>query len=107
DPGERLVDVHRVQERLVVAVLELVSCDQESIRIFLDLVCDLAGGKSVERRLPDELAVVLVLTGEGNDRRVRAPTLREIGADGVEVLDGPLDAPGHNHRPGLAPDLLE
>ena len=42
DAGERLVDVHRVQQRLVVAGLEFVGADQEAIRVFLDLVGDLA-----------------------------------------------------------------
>jgi hypothetical protein len=37
DAGERLVHVHRVQQRLVVAGLELVGADQKAVRIGLDL----------------------------------------------------------------------
>jgi hypothetical protein len=37
DAGERLVHVHRVQQRLVVAGLELVGADQEAVRVFLIL----------------------------------------------------------------------
>ncbi len=51
DAGERLVHVHRVQQRLVVAGLELVGADQEAIRVFLNLVGDLAAREAVERRL--------------------------------------------------------
>ena len=31
----------------------------------------------------------------------------EVVADGVEVLDRPLDAAGHHHRPRLAADLVQ
>ena len=37
DARERLVHVHRVQQRLVVAGLELVGADQEAVRVGLDL----------------------------------------------------------------------
>ena len=42
DAGERLVHVHRVQQRLVIASLEFVGADQEAVRVLLDLVGDLA-----------------------------------------------------------------
>ena len=45
DAGQRLVHVHRVQQRLVVAGLELVGADQEAVRVLLNLVGDLARGK--------------------------------------------------------------
>ena len=51
DARERLVHVHRVQQRLVVAGLELVGADQEAVRVFLNLVGDVAARKAVERRL--------------------------------------------------------
>ncbi len=35
--GESLVDLHRVQEGLVVAGLEFVGADEESVRVFLNL----------------------------------------------------------------------
>ena len=42
DAGERLVHIHGVQQRLVVAGLELVGADQKAIRVFLDPVGDFA-----------------------------------------------------------------
>ena len=105
DARERLVHVHRVQQRLVVAGLELVGADQEAVRVGLDLVGDVAAWKAVERRLADLRAAVLVLAGEGDDRLIRALALREIRLEGVEVLDGPLDAARHHHRPRLSADL--
>ena len=49
DAGERLVHIHRVQQRLVVAGLKFVGADQKAIRILLNLVRDVAAGKAVER----------------------------------------------------------
>ena len=51
DAGQRLVHVHRVQQRLVVAGLELVGADQEAVRVFLNLVGDVAAREPVQRRL--------------------------------------------------------
>ena len=107
DARQRLVHVHRVQQRLVVAGLELVGADQEAVRVLLDLVGDLARRKAVERRLGHLRAAVLVLAREGDDGLVRALALRQVVADGVEVLDGPLDAAGHHHRPRLPADLVQ
>ena len=78
DARERLVHVHRVQQRLVVAGLELVGADQEAVRVVLDLVGDVAARKAVERRLGDLRAAVLVLAGEGDDGLVRALALRQV-----------------------------
>ena len=105
DARERLVDIHRVQQRLVVAGLELVGADQEAVRVVLDLVGDIAARKAVERRLAHLGAAVFVLAGERDDGLIRALALREIRLEGVEVLDGPLDAARHHHGPRLSADL--
>ena len=107
DAREHLVHVHRVQQRLVVAGLELVGADQEAIRVLLDLVGDLARRKAVQRRLGHLRAAVLVLAGERDDGLVGALALAEVVADGVEVLDRALDAARHDHRPRLAADLVQ
>ena len=80
DARERLVHVHRVQQRLVVAGLELVGADQEAVRVLLDLVGDVAARKAVERGLGDLRAAVLMLAGEGDDGLVRALALRQVVA---------------------------
>ena len=74
-PDQRLVHVHRVQQRLVVAGLELVGADQEAVRTLLDRVGDLAGRKAVQRRLGHLLAAELGLAGEGHDGPVLALAL--------------------------------
>ena len=51
DAGKHLVHIHRVQQRFVVAGLELVGADQEAIRVFLNLVGDVVAGESVQLRL--------------------------------------------------------
>ena len=48
DARERLVDIHRVQQRLVVAGLELVGADQEPVGVLLDLIGDVLRWKPVE-----------------------------------------------------------
>ena len=62
DAGQRLVDVHGVQQRLVVAGLELVGDDQEPIGVLLNLLGDGVRREPVEGRLGDRAAVVLVLS---------------------------------------------
>ena len=80
DAGERLVHIHRVQQRLVVAGLELVGADQEAVRVFLNLVGDVAAREAVERSLGDLRAAVFVLAGERDDGLVRALAFAEIVA---------------------------
>ena len=46
-PGKWLVDVHGVEERFVVARLELVGAHKKPIRVFLNLVGDLPARKIV------------------------------------------------------------
>ncbi len=46
-----------------------------------------------------------MLAGEGDDGLVGALALGEIRLEGVEILDGPLDAAGDHHGPRLAADL--
>ena len=96
-----------MQQRLVVAGLELVGADQEAVRVLLNLVGDLARREAVERGLGDLRAAVLVLAREGDDGLVAALALGQVVADGVEVLDGALDAARHHHRPRLAADLVQ
>jgi hypothetical protein len=67
-----------VQQRFVVAGLELVRADQEAIRVFLNLVGDFTAGESVELRLADLLALVFRLTGEGDDGLVRALAFLQV-----------------------------
>ncbi len=74
-----------MQERLVIAGLELVGADQEPIGILLDFVGDLAAWETVERRLRDLYAAVFVLSRESDDGLVLALSLLDIVANGVEV----------------------
>ena len=106
DAGEHLVHIHRVQQRLVVAGLELFGADEEAIRVFLNPVGDVVARKSVQLRLADLLALIFRLAGEGDDGLVGALDFREVVAEGEEILDRPLDAAGHHHRPRLTADLV-
>ena len=105
-PDERLVHVHRVQQRLVIAGLELVRADEEAVRVLLNPLGDLAGRKAVQRRLAHLRPAELGLAGEGYDGLVAALALLQVVADGVEVLDRALDAVGDDHRPRRAADLV-
>ena len=94
-----------MQQRLVVAGLELVGANQEAVRFRLELGRDMAGRKAVERGLADLRPTVLVLAREGDQRLDPALAFLQIVADGVEILDRPLDAVGDHHRPRLSADL--
>lgn len=60
DAGERFVDVHGVQQWLVIASLELVGTDQEAIGILTDFLDDLVARKTVERGFRDLVPAILV-----------------------------------------------
>ena len=105
DARQRLVDVHRVQQRFVVAGLELVGADEEAVGVLPDHLGNLVGRKAVQRRLADLGAAKLELAGERHDGLVAALSLPQVVADGVKVLDGALDAVGDHHGPRLAADL--
>ena len=107
DAGQNLVHVHRVQQRLVVAGLELVGADQETVRLFLNPVGDQVRREAVEGCLCDLRTAVLVLSGEGGDGKIGTLALRQVVPDGVEVADGPLNAVGDHHGPRLPANLLQ
>ena len=48
---------------------------------------------------------VVVLAREGDDRLYGTLALHQVRLEGVEVLDGPLDAARDHHRPRLPADL--
>ena len=95
-----------MQERFIVAGLELVGADQqEAVGIFLDLLRNLPRWETVDVGFGHLIATELVLVREGDDRPARALTFLEIVADGVVVLHRSLDAVGDHHRPRLSADL--
>ena len=96
-----------MQQRLVVAGLEFVGTNQETIGIFLDLVGNLAGGKTVEGGFGDFDAPVLMFTGEGDDGQVSTFAFAEIVAESIEILDGTFDAAGNQHGPSLTANLIQ
>jgi len=106
DARERLVHVHGVQERLVVAGLEHVGADQEAIRSLGDLVLDLLAGESVEGSLGHLRSAELVLAGERDDGAAGALSLLEVLRDRTEILDGAANAARDDHRSGFPADLL-
>ena len=95
-----------MQQRFVVAGLELVGADEEAVRVFPDLLGDLAGREPVQRRLGHLPAAELGLAGEGHDGPVLALALLQVVAEGVEVLDRALDPVGDHHGARVAADLV-
>ena len=94
-----------MQERLVVPRLELVRANEETIRVRPDLLGDLPRREAVEDRLVHLRSADFIVARERDDGLVPALALGQVAPDRVEILDGPLDAVGHDHRPGLAADL--
>ena len=56
-----------MEQRLVVAGLELVRADQETIGIFLNAVRDLTARKTIELRLADLFTLVIRFPGKCDD----------------------------------------
>ena len=104
--GKDLVHVHGVEQRLVVAGLELIRDNQETVRLLLDLVLDRRGRKSVQRRFGHDMPVDL-LVRKGDDRLERPALLLQQPGDVLIEVDRPLDGRGDDHRPGPAADFLE
>ena len=96
-----------MEERLVVAGLELVGADEEAVWVLDDPVGDVVAREPVERRLGHLNAAVVVLAREGDDGAIGTLALDEVVPDRVVVLDRPLDPARHHHRPRLAADLVE
>ena len=94
-----------MEQGFVVAGLELVGTDQEAVGVLLDFVGDVGRRKAVQDGLVHGPAAVVVLPREGDDGPVGTLALLQVGADGVDVLDGPLNAVGDHHGPRLAVDL--
>ena len=99
-PDSVLSTYMRVQQRLVVAGLELVGTDQEAVRdprwILSAIWPDgkLFSDASVTFSPPNSGS-----SGEGHDCPVLALSLLQVVANGMEVLEGALDAVGDHHRP--------
>jgi len=102
DARQGLVHVHRVQQRLVVARLELFGAYEEAVGVFLEAVRNVARREAVEGRLRYLHTAGFVFAGERNDRAVQALALAQIVGEGVEILDRASDAVRDHHRPGLA-----
>ena len=103
---ERFVHVHGVQQRLVVAGLELVGDDEEAVWRLAETDGDLARREAVQGGLRYWSAAPVVFSRERDDGAVRAVAFFQVLADGEEVADGALDAVGDDHRAGFAADLV-
>ena len=89
EPGEHLVDEHRVQERLVVARLELLGDDQHAELGAGEGRRRLVLGDAVHRRFGELDAVVVDAPGERDEgARVRVAVLGEVPIDRLLVADG-------------------
>ena len=105
DARKGFVHVHRVQQGLVVAGLELVRTDEEAVRSLANPLGDFVGGKAVQGGLVQLGPAELVLTGEGHDGLEGALAFLEVVPDGMKILDRAVDAVRDDHCPRLAPDL--
>ena len=105
DARKQLINIHGVQQRLVIACLELVGDDQEAVWLFTKHFFDLAAWEAVQRGLGHILPGIFVFAGKGDDCGIWAFTLAQIALEGVEVLDGPRNPARYHHRPRLSTDF--
>ncbi len=72
DPGEHLVHVHRVQQRLVEPRLKFLGDDRKTIRVFLEPVWNRRAGEPVHLRFVHfRFTAKVVLAGKRHDGPVR------------------------------------
>src|SRR6266404_7426168 len=94
-----------MEERLVIAGLELIRDNQETIGIVLDLLLVLVAGEAVERSFGYLVTAVLVLARKRDDGLIGTLALLEISLKGVEVLYGSVNAVCHDHGSRCPADL--
>ena len=103
--AELLVHVHRVQQRLVEAGLELVGDDQEAVLGPLEGLGGLRLREAVHAGLGVGLAAVLDRPREGDQRLERIAALGEVLVDRQPVAHRVQARARDDHRLGLAADL--
>ena len=112
DPAELLVDVHRVQQRLVEAGLELVGHHEEPVHRLLELRGRLAFADHlvlahrVHPGLGVGLASVLDTARERDERLPRMTALLEVPIQRKLVAHGVQTRARHDHGLGPATDLV-
>ena len=95
-----------MQQRFVIAGLELVGTDQETVRIFLYFVRNFVARKTVQRRLGDFAPLVLVLSGKGDDGLKRTFPFLQVFFECKIILNRSLNTAADHHCTGLAADLV-
>ena len=105
DAAELLVHVHRVQQRLIEAGLELVGDDQKAVLGPLEGLGGLRLRKAVHAGFGVRLAAVLDRAGKGDQRLERIAALGEVFVHGQLVAHGVQARAGDDHRLGPAADL--
>ena len=105
-PAELLVDVHRVQERLIKAGLELVGDDQESVFRPLEGLGRLRLRKTVHVRFGVGPPPVVDGPGESHQRLERIAVLGDVPVDRQPVPNGVQARAGDDHRLGPAANRL-
>src|SRR6266852_1140829 len=105
DAAELLVHVHRMQERLVEAGLELVGDDEEPILGPLERLRRLGLRKAVHARLSVGLPAVLHRAGERHKRLERIPAFGEVLVHRQLVAHRVQARARHDHRLSLAADV--
>ena len=94
DAAQLLIHIHRVQQRLIKARLELVRDDQDTILMLLERLCCLRLREAVHMRLGIVNTAVLNCARKGNQCFVGIALLFQITLYCLFVAHGMQDANG-------------
>ena len=103
DVRQHLVHIHSVQERLVIARLELVGHHKKAVLILAEFLLNARAGKTVDAILRG-LGVdpVFPFAGKGHNGLVGALASLQMPVDGRVVFQRPVDTACHHHCAGFA-----
>ena len=100
-----LVHIHGLKQRLVIAGLEFVRYDQNTVWVFSEFFLNLGTWKSVDLCLGISFTLITNFTGECNHRLILTLALLQFLLDGKVIFNRPLDLMSDNHCTSFALDL--
>ena len=96
-----------MQQRFVIARLEHIGYDQETIRIFFERLRDGCIRKTIQSSRCDRRLIIiqLLFAGKSNDSLIGTMAVRQTLVHGMIVFNTAFNTAGNDHRTRLPTDL--